>query len=1761
MAAIRDSWAHTFALVSTVGFLTTPVIAQPALLGITKAASGEVEIRWTNRPPGLVLESSVDLVAPALWQPAAEVPLVNGDLRTVTVAPASITRFYRLREASLTTLVETSPASGEAGISLTRETVFRFSNPLAAGTQLATDRVFAEFGGRKLLARVALANDRRQATLFYLEPLPAASRVRVSFNSDGLLDANGQAVDGDGDGRPGGTRQVTFITMSTAGIPGTGVFGRVFASDPVPAGNGVTNRPLAGVIVTVDGAEERLRTETDESGFFLLSPSPAGQFFVHIDGRPALGSQWPDGEYYPFVGKTFEAVAGRTNNPAGGTGEIFLPLVKAGTLRAVSPTQPTTIEFPPTVLAEHPELAGVNLVVPPNALYADDGTRGGRVGLAPVAPDRIPSPLPPGLNFPMVITIQTDGPSNFDQPAPVRFPNLPDPVTGQVLPPGAKSALWSYNHDTGRWEIQGSMTVSADGKFVDTDPGVGVLQPGWHSSTPGSTGGGGGGGGPGPCQAEADAVQDAFMGCMQGAFLELLELSPGLGCAVSLGQAAVSSIQDCSDPSQSCAGALAYNGLFGVAGCIPGVGTVAGLAQCAYEMKTATDAMAACQARNGSLAAIMALSTRRNTIGLANDDDLALQDQILGTLRSLIVAIYGDPVWLEAAAADNANTLAFGNTLVAALDPVSEDAAGISAAERTALLTLPAPNGLPVVTVAALLDRFDRFAHGGMSAAEKTAIQDAANALSAAATAAQGAGWETMLDGLFGQMAEITRKNDEGFRRASGGTAATQASPQPAVGNASGYGPLRQTELLYHLADLSTGFVRRGRTSPNGQLDNVIMGVETPYLLTYLDPATLELGTVHFHSGAAGDRFSLPLALLSQVNGTDSDQDGLSDAIEDIAGTRRDEVDTDHDGDSDFLEVRQGQNALDGLALPQAVVANLPLGGSTTGLSSDARALGLHVDGSRVFIANGKRGLAVVDATDPLRPVWQGEVDLLGESFDISYSPDQEVAALVASPEQFIPGERGLLHFVDVSDPGAPRLKQSYSLPAVAVDQWDGMFFVALGQFALKEVRVYDAGSALAVASLTTQDFPTGLRVVGGRAYVATLSGLEIFDARRGALNRLGRLAGDFSAELLGRVHLILDGPTLYVGKTRGVATIDVSNPAAPKFIGVPPATTGAVRSLALNGGPRMVAIVSGLPDGNPQAAAALSVYDASSPANTATLLFGIGTPGRARDVALLQGFAAVADDSRGLTVVNFADPDLNRQAPSIIFDPAVLDVDPAATGIQIKEGSTLELLPRVVDDVQLGRTDLLVNSVVTDSKRDFPVILGWIITNLVAQPGIETNLVLQFRALDRSGNERRSDPVTIQLVRDLDPPVVVFSLPAAGQVAFAEHSFLLEFNEPVDTRPLDTSRLRLLGLGADAVLGGGDDTEQPPAFASARESVVRLHFPGAPAGRYQLTIEAGAVQDRAGNALAQSSVIAFDLVAVHPGSAVWISDADGQWDNPANWLHGRLPSQDDDVVILRFGAKPKVTLDSSAIVKSLLIGTPFTTANRAGLTVLRDLHATEMVDIPDDNVLVNGSALFEKPLTINGGLLQVSKRLETKGLLTLSRGGGLVLAGPDAQFLPMGGLQGANFTFMARDGAQIELPGLATYDGPGDFTPLFPVGTSFRAQGVGTQLTLPDLTSATGPVDWNARGVPSLAFEAVSGGELQLPALTALSNRVKLSASGDGSLLNAPVLTRVTGTEAPFEAGIEAAFNGRVQIPSLTVIEHCPITERDGGIVVRPGQ
>ena len=387
------------------------------------------------------------------------------------------------------TAVESSPSNGETGVALIRETILRFSQPLAESTTVDSSTIFAEFAGASIPAVLHTSEDKKSVTLFYLNVLPASARVRVTVLGDSLMDERGMMVDADGDGVPGGTGEIDFETLGLTLLEGTRVCGRVFASELAPAQNGneFVNRCLEGVTMTVDGIDPSiLSAKTDNEGNFCLEPAPAGRFFVHIDGRTAIGPELTDGGYYPLVGKAWESIPEEEVN----LGDIFLPLIPGNTLQPVNTEGETILAFSSEFVEANPQFDGVEIRVPQDTLIRQENGEimvGGQIGIAPVPPDRLPGPLPNGIEIKDVITIQTDGVNNFDTPIPICLPNL------DQLDPGAKSALWSFNHDSGRFEVVGTMTVSDDGRLVCSDPGQGIIAPGWHGSNPNSPNEGGDG--------------------------------------------------------------------------------------------------------------------------------------------------------------------------------------------------------------------------------------------------------------------------------------------------------------------------------------------------------------------------------------------------------------------------------------------------------------------------------------------------------------------------------------------------------------------------------------------------------------------------------------------------------------------------------------------------------------------------------------------------------------------------------------------------------------------------------------------------------------------------------------------------------------------------------------------------------------------------------------------------------------------------------------------------------------------------------------------------------------------------------------------------------------------------------------------------------------------------------------------------------------------------------------------------------------------
>src|SRR5712692_7130020 len=100
-----------------------------------------------------------------------------------------------LLDFPLTRVRQTSPMDGEIDVSVTRETIFHFTQPLSSNTLITTADLHANFGERQILSRVELSSNLKTVTLFYLEPLPASALVRVTFDGTALADWLGRPVD------------------------------------------------------------------------------------------------------------------------------------------------------------------------------------------------------------------------------------------------------------------------------------------------------------------------------------------------------------------------------------------------------------------------------------------------------------------------------------------------------------------------------------------------------------------------------------------------------------------------------------------------------------------------------------------------------------------------------------------------------------------------------------------------------------------------------------------------------------------------------------------------------------------------------------------------------------------------------------------------------------------------------------------------------------------------------------------------------------------------------------------------------------------------------------------------------------------------------------------------------------------------------------------------------------------------------------------------------------------------------------------------------------------------------------------------------------------------------------------------------------------------------------------------------------------------------------------------------------------------------
>jgi Bacterial Ig-like domain/Bacterial Ig domain/LVIVD repeat len=666
------------------------------------------------------------------------------------------------------------------------------------------------------------------------------------------------------------------------------------------------------------------------------------------------------------------------------------------------------------------------------------------------------------------------------------------------------------------------------------------------------------------------------------------------------------------------------------------------------------------------------------------------------------------------------------------------------------------------------------------------------------------------------------------------------------------------------------------------------------------------------------------LPVFHSSTAPDSDGDGLPDDVEFAIGTSIDVVDSDGDGVDDFAEIALGNNPLDGVATPTGVISGLPLPGE---------AWDIAITDNTALIATGDHGLAVVDITNPIKPILVSAKDLSG--FIVSVAVDQSRALAALASDLINPG----LHIVSIADPANVQLLRTVPLAAGAshVEVLDGVAYVSSGSAVVAIELV--SGDVLQTLDLGGANV-TGLTRDGNRLYAidsaGELSSIDISGFQAAVLDTL-MVADGAGGELFA------GGGVLYAaakGSFRGgFATVDVSNPANLALISGTDVLSGFRPDRAVAADGSGLALAVGVVPNPLNPLLSLNVVDVAvvtDPADTNAYVTRFTLPQSPLGLALASGVAFIADGSADLLVIGYQSAAGAGQPPMASISTTTADADPVAPGIQVVAGTPIHLQAGASDDTNVRRVEFLIDEQVVATDSSFPY------EAIVPAGSAGSTLQVQARAVDIAGNTALSNALTLQVIADTFAPTILTIDPANGAtLPEGLQKVRVRFDESLDPVKATAANFQLLQ---------GSQLVAPASLELLSEDrVVQLNFAGLTAGSYQLVIHGASVTDLAGNALSAGDVTSnFTLTG---GSKDWVNPAGGFWDDPSNWEDGTLPGPDDNVVI--------------------------------------DVPGNATITFRTGNVVVN-RIISKEALDITGGVLEVTTTVQVDAAFTLGLGGTL---------------------------------------------------------------------------------------------------------------------------------------------------------------------------
>jgi RHS repeat-associated protein len=293
-------------------------------------------------------------------------------------------------------------------------------------------------------------------------------RPMVSLNQDAILTltvqgtvaAGNYPVTVTGTGLSGmttvGRPQTLTLTVLAAGS--TTVSGRVLQADD--------GAPFVGARIRLSTAQ----AFTDDTGTYrFVNPPVTGDQVLLIDGAPKNTAAF---EYPSAIPMPVMILSGQDNKAL----TAYIQKVDATKFTTIVPGQAATVT--------NADIPNYSLNIPSGAtLFGWDNTAITKVSVRLVPVDRLPiKPIPAGVttrNVYLYYFFREGGanPKNAAgavQPIPVTMANDIDAL------PGDQIELWYYDEsatpdvNSNQWRVMGMGTVSADGKSIVSNPGVGI---------------------------------------------------------------------------------------------------------------------------------------------------------------------------------------------------------------------------------------------------------------------------------------------------------------------------------------------------------------------------------------------------------------------------------------------------------------------------------------------------------------------------------------------------------------------------------------------------------------------------------------------------------------------------------------------------------------------------------------------------------------------------------------------------------------------------------------------------------------------------------------------------------------------------------------------------------------------------------------------------------------------------------------------------------------------------------------------------------------------------------------------------------------------------------------------------------------------------------------------------------------------------------------------------------------------------------------